>query len=118
MCNERKSPTSCDGETLWGSNYGVDLDIMASGVKIYCTDISGSAGYVAGDYTPSFNGTSSAAPNAAGVMGLILSANPALTEAQARVIIESTCEKVGGYGYAASGSNPNGTWHNEGLWSC
>lgn len=113
MCNERKSPSSCDGESWWGSDYGTDLDIMAPGVKIHCTDISGSAGYSSGDYTATFNGTSSATPNAAGVMALILSANATLQEAQARVIIESTCDKVGGYSYATNGNNPNGTWHNE-----
>ena len=44
-CGERKSPSSCDGETNWGSNYGTALDIMAPGVLIPTTDITGSAGY-------------------------------------------------------------------------
>jgi subtilisin family serine protease len=55
-----------------------------------------------GNYTATFNGTSSACPNAAGVMALILSVNPALTMASARQIIESTCDKVGGYTYTAA----------------
>ncbi|MEI2724400.1 MAG: S8 family serine peptidase [Verrucomicrobiota bacterium] len=83
MCNQRKSTTSCDGETLWGSNYGVNGDIYP-GVKIYTTDISGASGYGTGDYTATFNGTSSACPNAAGVMALILSINPSLTNTSAR----------------------------------
>lgn len=114
MCGERKSPSSCDGETWWGSNYGTGADVAAPGVKIYCTDISGSAGYSSGDYTGTFNGTSSATPNAAGVMALILSASSGLTEAQARVALESTCQKVGGYSYnnGVSGQ-PNGTWSND-----
>ncbi|KAA3601518.1 MAG: hypothetical protein DWQ06_07825 [Calditrichaeota bacterium] len=114
MCNERKSPSSCDNESWWGSNYGTNLDIAAPGVKIYTTDISGVLGYNSGDYTATFNGTSSACPNAAGVMALILSADPTLTETQARFAIESTCDKVGGYSYNSGVSNqPNGTWSNE-----
>jgi hypothetical protein len=113
MCDQRKSPTSCDGETFWGSNFGTNLDISAPGVKIYATDISGAAGYSTGNYTATFNGTSSACPNAAGVMALILSVNPGLNNAQARQIIESTCDKVGGYSYTANANQPNGTWTNE-----
>lgn len=114
MCNQRKSTTSCDGETFWGSNFGTNTDISAPGVKIYTCDISGSAGYSSGNYTATFNGTSSACPNAAGVMALILSANSSLTMTNARQIIESTCDKVGGYTYNANVSGqPNGTWSND-----
>lgn len=113
MCNQRKSPSSCDGETWWGSNYGSGADLAAPGVKIFATDISGSAGYSSGDYTSTFNGTSSATPNAAGVMALVLSANGSLTEDQARVALESTTDKVGGYSYSNTGNQPNGTWSND-----
>lgn len=119
MCNQRKSTTSCDGETWWGSNYGTGADVAAPGVKIYSTDISGSAGYntaagVAGDYFATFNGTSSATPNTSGVMALILSVNPSLTMTQARQILESSCDKVGGYTYNSGVSGqPNGTWSND-----
>lgn len=114
MCNQRKSTTSCDGETFWGSNYGTNTDISAPGVKIYTCDISGTAGYSTGNYTSTFNGTSSACPNAAGVMALILSVNPSLSMTTARQIIESTCDKVGGYTYNSNVSGqPNGTWSNE-----
>jgi len=114
MCNQRKSPSSCDGETFWGSNFGTNVDIAAPGVKIYTTDISGTSGYSSGNYAPTFNGTSSATPNAAGVMALILSANPTLTATQARQIIESTCDKVGGYTYNSGVANQaNGTWSTD-----
>lgn len=114
MCAERKNPSSCDGESWWGSNFGTGLDIAAPGVKIATSDISGSAGYSSGDYALTFNGTSSACPNAAGVMALILSVNPSLTEAQARDAIETSCDKVGGYTYNSNVSGqPNGTWSND-----
>ncbi|MBY0424313.1 MAG: S8 family serine peptidase, partial [Cytophagales bacterium] len=114
MCDERKSPTSCDGETWWGCDYGTGLDVVAPGVKISTTDISGSAGYNTGDYTSTFNGTSSACPNTAAVMALILSANPNISANAARIALESTCEKIGGYSYSANTpGQPNGTWAFE-----
>ena len=113
MCDKRKTPTSCDGENWWGSNYGSHIDVVAPGVKIYTTDISGSAGYSSGDYTAIFNGTSSACPNAAGVVALILSLDPSLTQQEAREILESNTDKVGGYNYATTMGHPNGTWNNE-----
>ncbi|MEM6965933.1 MAG: S8 family serine peptidase [Bacteroidota bacterium] len=114
MCNQRKNPASCDGESWWGSNYGNGADVAAPGVKIFATDISGSAGYSNGDYTASFNGTSSACPNAAGVMALILSADNSLTETQARFALESTTDKVGGYTYNNNvNGQPNGSWSND-----
>ncbi|MBX2875036.1 MAG: S8 family serine peptidase, partial [Saprospiraceae bacterium] len=114
MCDERKNPSSCDGETWWGSDFGTGADVAAPGVKIYTTDISGSAGYTDGDYTSNFNGTSSACPNAAGVMALVLSLDPSLTEADARTILESSCDKVGGYTYTdfVTGQ-PSGSWSQE-----
>ncbi|MBC8884298.1 S8 family serine peptidase [Flavobacterium piscinae] len=97
-----------------GSDYGTNTDVSAPGVKIYTTDISGAAGYSSGDYAPTFNGTSSACPNVAGVMALILSANSNLNMLEARQILESTCSKVGGYTYNTNVSGqPNGTWSND-----
>lgn len=113
MCNQRKTPNSCDNEYWWGSNYGTSADIAAPGVKIFATDISGASGYNNSDYVPNFNGTSSACPNAAGVMALILSNDNSLTEAEARYAMESTADKVGNYNYSNSSSQPNGTWSNE-----
>jgi subtilisin family serine protease len=124
-CDQRKSPTSCDGETDWGSNFGVGLDIVAPGVLIATTDISGVAGYsstfpgtriISNDYIY-FNGTSAATPHAAGVVALILSIRPCLTQAQARQALESSAEKIRSgtlYNYTANvAGQPNGTWNNE-----
>ncbi len=117
-CGERKNPNSCDGEAWWGSNYGSQLDVVAPGVKIRTTDIQGLHGYnktngTAGDYTLTFNGTSSACPHVAAVAALILSVNPDLTQKQVADIIESTAQKVGGYNYQTTQGRLNGTWNNE-----
>jgi subtilisin family serine protease len=111
MCDERKSPQSCDNETWWGGNYGDSLDISAPGVKVATTDMLGANGFGSGSYYYTFNGTSAACPNAAGVMGLILSMNPNLQHWQARFILENTAERVGGYDYSATKSS--GSWSFE-----
>ncbi|MCT4602972.1 MAG: S8 family serine peptidase [Marinifilum sp.] len=113
MCDERKTPNSCDGETWWGSNYGEEIDVIAPGVKIYTTDISGSDGYNNGDYKSDFNGTSSACPNAAGVAALILSINPNFTMNEVRQLLEKSTDKVPNYNYSTSSIHPNGTWNNQ-----
>jgi hypothetical protein len=56
-------------------------------------------------YTNGFGGTSSAAPFAAGVAALILSANPALTAQEVRDILGQTADKVGANPYDAVGRN-------------
>lgn len=117
QCGQRKSPNSCDGEN-WGSNYGSALDIVAPGVKIYTTDISGDKGYNSssgenGDYNTNFNGTSAACPHVAGVAALVLSVDPNLSAQEVRRIIESTAQKIGNYNYSYNSNHPNGTWNNE-----
>ena len=97
-CDERKSPSSCDGETWWGSNYGPELDIVAPGPLVTTTDIAGSAGYTSSDYIPNFNGTSSATPHAAGAGGLLLSVAPGLTAAQVREYMRTTSDDQVGPG--------------------
>lgn len=47
-----------------------------------------------GQHTDSFGGTSSACPFAAGVVGLIFSANPALTAAEARTILKASARRI------------------------
>ena len=91
---------TCDGERWWGSNYGTNTPDAAGAVDLIAptilptTDIQGSAGYDSSDYSLWFNGTSCATPYAAGVCGLILSANPTFTPAQVRNQLVTTCDDV------------------------
>ncbi len=94
-CDERKNPTSCDGEN-WGSCYGPELDIVSPGVEWWSTDLMGSAGYVEGNYFDHMNGTSSATPAASGLAGLIISYAPCLTGAQVREILQQSAEDLVG----------------------
>lgn len=107
-CGERKNPTSCDGETNWGSCYGDLLDIMAPGVKIPTTTYTGG-------YTQTFNGTSSACPHVSGVAALVLSVNPELTVQQVGDVIERTAQKIrtDKYSYQQKTGRTNGTWNAE-----
>jgi subtilisin family serine protease len=93
--DQRKTRTSSDGEP-WGSNYGATLHLLAPGVFIWTTDIVGPAGYETGDFTKTFNGTSSATPAVAGAAALMLSANPALSGASVRDLLAKTAKKVQG----------------------
>ena len=105
---QRKSPSSSDGQTNWGSNYGVNtqnnrkaVDIMAATI-LPTTDIRGSDGYASGDYSTGFNGTSCATPYAAGVGALLKSRDPSLTPAEIRTILTSTATDMtydGGVGW-------------------
>lgn len=98
-CNERKNPSSCDGEATWGSNYGTNIDLMAPGVRIHTTDIRGGGGFnPAGDYFATFNGTSAATPFAAGVAALVLS-QTYLPRAQLLSVLTDSCDDLGTAGY-------------------
>lgn len=91
-CNERKSPSSCDGEDFWGSTYGDQIDVVAPGVRIFST------GKRAGYWTE-FNGTSSACPHVAGIAGLMLSYNSNLSPQTVRDLLEAGCDDIADLGY-------------------
>jgi subtilisin family serine protease len=92
--DERKSPTSKDGENWWGSCFGPELSLLAPGVKIATTDIQGAAGYGPGNFVTNFNGTSSATPHVAAAAALILSLVPGLTEKRVREIIMASADRL------------------------
>jgi subtilisin family serine protease len=131
-CGQRKTPTSCDTETHWGSNFGSQLDVVAPGVLVPTTDRTGDDGYNPNfpihiqsggtlltndyadhNYTIWFNGTSAAAPHVSGLAALIISINPNLTVQQVNDIIEQTAQKIGRYRYKTKSGRNNGTWNVE-----
>jgi subtilisin family serine protease len=109
--DEHKGAASSDGQFYWGSSYlGSGPDVVAPGPWSYTTDRLGSAGYNNGsqidpadtasaDYTPDFGGTSSATPKVAGIVALMLSANPELAPAQVKSILRATAEDVDAPGF-------------------
>jgi len=84
-CDERKYPSSCDGENFWGSNFGPEQTVVSPGVLMTTTALGGGS-------TATFNGTSAACPVAAGVAGLILSVNPGLTYAEVTQILQDSAD--------------------------
>ncbi|MEO8000023.1 MAG: S8 family serine peptidase, partial [Gemmatimonadaceae bacterium] len=94
--DERKTRTSSDGENWWGSNYGPTLWMLAPGVSIHTTDIAGPSGYEPGNFTATFNGTSSATPHVAGAAALMLSANPNLSASAVRELLSRTAKMLKG----------------------
>lgn len=96
--NDTRKEINDGTENWWGSCYGPELDVVAPGVYIRTTDLTGTVGYSTGNYYDSFNGTSSAAPMVAGLAALIRSFDPNLTWEQVRYIIRNSADKVSGMG--------------------
>lgn len=94
-CDERKSFTSCDGQTWWGSNFGPEIDLVAPGPVSWTTDLPGSLGFGNGDYV-AFTGTSAACPHVAGAVALLFSLIPTLPATEVRALLESTSEDLVG----------------------
>ncbi|MCB9766089.1 MAG: S8 family serine peptidase [Alphaproteobacteria bacterium] len=94
------------------SSYGEYVDITAPSGGVLTTDLTGSDGYDAfngdEDYTPSFTGTSAAAPIVSGVIALMFGANERLTVAQAREVLCETAARteVDEAGYDGAGWSP------------
>ena len=100
-CNEYgqvKTPTSSDGETGWGSNFGPEVDVCAPGVHIITTDIHGAGGYTSDNFT-GFGGTSAATPHVAGVAALVLSLNPGLVASEVETILRGSTDDLDTSGY-------------------
>lgn len=124
-CNDRgtRSVYSDFGDAVWcafpSSDFGhapfSQPDPLTAG--IWTTDRVGQHGYntghagagdLAGNYTNSFGGTSSACPGAAGVAALVLSVNPVLKWHEVRELLKQACDKIDPQGgqYDAGGHSP------------
>lgn len=105
---------SDQGEALWVT---APSNGDATQLAITTTDRRGADGYndgsegVDADYTNSFGGTSSATPLVAGIIGLMLAANPDLTATEVYGILRDTARRVG-TGYDANGHSRE---HGYGL---
>jgi subtilisin family serine protease/subtilisin-like proprotein convertase family protein len=64
------------------------------GATVITTDRVGPQGYSTDNFTEAFGGTSSACPVVAGVIGLMLSANPNLTTTEVKQILQNSADKV------------------------
>jgi len=83
-------------DTSWSlSNYGPFVEVSAPGYAIYSTYNDLGNTYSGYNY---MSGTSMATPHVAGLAGLLLSQNPALTVAQIRSIMQSTAVDLGAPG--------------------
>jgi len=83
------------------SNWGTGVAFSAPGETIYSTDRQGSAGYVSGDIVV-VNGTSFAAPYAAGVAALLLSIDDTLSAAEVEQAMQLGATDLGSPGYDIS----------------
>jgi len=95
---DRRKEKTIGNPLDWGSCFGSELDVVAPGVNIPTTDITGQYGKNTTDYC-TFNGTSSAAPHVAALAALILSIKSDLSWIEVRDIIRNNADKVGGYQY-------------------
>lgn len=97
--NGKRAAYSEKGANLWVNTYSEG----STGNAIITTDITGTSGYNMNssksgytnnnNYTNSFNGTSAAAPLAAGAVALILEANPKLGWRDVKVILAKSARK-------------------------
>ncbi len=89
--------TDPDDVLAWFTPTGPEIDLVAPGVNILTTTdtIDEPNGYIIQ------TGTSMSCPMAAGVAALVWSANPALSAAQVRAILESTADDKGPIGWDA-----------------
>ncbi len=80
------------------SSFGPGLAFCAPGEDVYTTDGPGALGFVAGDYV-CIDGSSFAAPMAAGVAALVVAAAPSLDASQVESILQATAQDRGAAGY-------------------
>jgi len=97
----------CDDMLASFSDYGSVVDVTAPGVHILSDWNNGGLNTI--------SGTSMAAPHVAGAAALVLGANPSLTPAQVRSLLESTGECPDGAVANAPTCAGHGQWQVGGL---
>ncbi|MGK9232498.1 S8 family serine peptidase [Inquilinus limosus] len=110
--------TNADGGISDYSTPGASILVGAPGSPsagtIVTTDRAGAAGYAAGDYTTSFNGTSAAAPMVSGIVALMLDANPNLGWRDVQEILAYTARSAAA-GATVDQTNGATNWNGGGL---
>ncbi len=103
-----------DGTFASFSTKGASLLVSTGGTSLQTADVSGSGGYVSGDYT-TFSGTSAAAPVVSGLVALMLEANKDLGWRDVQEILAYSAQ----HNDAASAGwqrNDAGNWNGGGLY--
>ncbi|AFY38700.1 peptidase S8 and S53 subtilisin kexin sedolisin [[Leptolyngbya] sp. PCC 7376] len=93
------APSNNAPPVMWFAEHGYlptapEVQENLAGQGILSTDVMGEFGYSDGHFTRDFGGTSSACPLVAGVAALVLSANPMLSAAEVKEILENTADKI------------------------
>ncbi len=96
------------------SNWGAAMLVSAPAIN-YTTDLSGSDGYDAGDFTQGFNGTSAATPVISGVVALMLEAESGLGWRDVQNILAMSASHTGSaFGGLGTGDEV-GDWFSNGA---
>ncbi|UHC19945.1 S8 family serine peptidase (plasmid) [Methylobacterium currus] len=120
--------TDRSGYRAWFSNYGSCVLVTAPGVGLPTTDMPGPRGESPGSYTE-FTGTSASAPVVAGVVALMLQADPGLGWRDVQTILAASAVHVGshfgdpfpipgvpeGWEHGSWQFNHAGTWNGGGM---
>ena len=103
-----------DGDLSSYSTPGANVFVAGFGSpiqgQVVTTDRQGGDGYSSGDYVYDFNGTSAATPMVAGVIALMLEANPGLGWLDVQAILAATARRYDDQG-SQLGSNADWTWN-------
>lgn len=91
-CDERVTLGDCAG-SVWGSNYGENLDLVAPGVNITTTKHSDISSF---GFDSLFMGTSASAPYVSATIALMIEEKPGLTANQLKQCLLESTDKVGG----------------------
>ena len=111
---------STPGANVLVSAFADDINNFGA---ITTTDRTGAPGYTSGDYTSTFSGTSSAAPQVAGVVALMLEANSDLGWRDVQMILAASARHAGSdvgtaanTGAAAFGGHEQATQTDGSSW--